>query len=89
MTTDETFALEGLLRVLQEAQRAPDDAPVDAIRTETLCAALGRSRPWVHRRLRALMDNGLVEHVRVPYRTIDGRLGSVSAYRVIRQDSVE
>lgn len=81
----ETFTPDELIAALTSARRGPEEDP-EAHTVQELVKATGRSEVIVARRLRELMDAGLVECVRKPWVRIDNVMTTVPAYRLRRQD---
>lgn len=86
MTTDiDTFTLDELLTALQGAQVAPD-ATHGAVRMAELVELTGMNDVALAKRLRRLMEQGRVEHVRVPFQRLDGVWTKSPAYRLVNRE---
>lgn len=67
-----------LLEALRAAQAEPDHTP--GMRLEDIGIKTGLGDDKVRQLLRAGMEAGTIRCVKVPYRFIDGRIGSVPGY---------
>ena len=77
----EAFTHDELIAALTAARPGVDDPK--ALTVRELVAATGRGNVVVARRLRGLIDAGLVEVVRRPLTRIDGAQTTVPAYRLV------
>lgn len=77
---DKELTENELLQALLDAA-ITDGNDDGALTTAEMASALGRSRKWVRSRLRVLIEEGIVEPLRVARTRIDGQVAIVSAYR--------
>ena len=75
------FTIEELINAIAAAR--VDTEPARGVRVQELKQATGHSEATLTRRLRALIDAGLLEYVPVPLTRIDGRVTTVAGYRLI------
>ena len=73
-----------LLEALQQAFATAAARPEGALSAVELSKVTGKTVQRVHKGLRKQIDAGLIECTRVPFTYIDGRAGSVVAYRATR-----
>lgn len=78
------FTIEELIDALEQARI--DGAEAQGVRVQELRAATGCAEATLTRRLRVLIDAGLVEYVRVPHTRIDGVRTTVAGYRLTNHE---
>lgn len=83
--SDEAFTHDELIAALTAAQPATGEDDPAAMTVRELVTATGRGDVVVARRLRGLIDAGLVEVVRRPWTRIDGARTTVPAYRLMKK----
>lgn len=80
-----TFSNDELVRALLEAQQSGAEDDATAMTTRELVDLLRINDKAVRRRLGHLIERGIVEHVLVPRKGINGRLQSTDAYRLKKE----
>lgn len=81
----ETFTHDELIAALTSARKGAEQYP-EAYTVQELVRATGRNEVIVARRLRGLIEAGLVESVRKTMVRIDNVMTTVPAYRLRRQE---